>query len=350
MNIALIKAPSIANETRGVGVYTAELFSALKNHNSRTIELLDLEQYKATQKKYDLFHFTYFDPFFLTLPFINRTKTIVTVHDLTPIVLASGFPKGIRGEIKWQIQKKLLSRMDGIITVSNCSKNDIIKFTGFPEEKIAVIYEAASEKYRVISNQTLLENFRKKYSLPKKFILYIGDINYNKNIINLLHAFKKVAMKLKDVNLILVGKSFLGNITEAVSIRKEINELSLNKQIIMPGFVTQEDIISFYNLSSLYVQPSIYEGFGLPVLEAMSCGSLVVCGNNSSLSEISGNAATFTDVENPGDFAQAIINVMTLSSDKKNELRRRGLQQAQKFSWNKAAAQTYAVYEKIISK
>lgn len=349
MHVALIKPPNINSSVRGIGVYTSELKNALAKRPGVTVDLINFSDLKSSQFQYDLIHFTYFDLFFLTLPPILNTKSIVTVHDLTPLVFPDGFKYGLRGEIKWQVQKRLLSKSDSIIAVSQCTKKDIIKHTSFPENKIKVIYEAAADAYTIIKVANKLTGFRKLFNLPERYLLYVGDINYNKNISTLIRAFKKVTEEFEDINLILIGKSFQGNIPESINIKKEINEFGLNGRVRMLGFVSQDDLVYYYNLASLYIQPSIYEGFGLPVLEAMSCGTLVICGKNSSFPEIGGNAVIFTDVQNADQFAATTIKSLTLSPAKKDQLRKNGLEQAHKFSWEKAAGETHDLYEKICS-
>ena len=318
MRVRLVKPPIVQNEVRGVGVYGRNL----------TEELGKVPSLEITDNNPDLVHFLYFDPFFLTLPPIRKTKTVVTVFDLTPIVLPNLYPRGVRGEIKWQIQKRLLKSVDAIITISQSAKNDIVKIIGIPQEKVFVTYLAAGTECKKL-------NLRKK-----DFILYIGDVNANKNIFNLLKA---IAI-LPNQKLVLVGKAFVEpELPEARAIRDEIKNLGIEDRVTLAGYVSDEEKIVLLNKAAVYVQPSIYEGFGLPVLEAMSCGTPVVCGRNSSLPEIAGEAAIFADVINPQDLAQKIIMA------KKGELVAKGLVQAKKFSWEKTARESYKIYEKVLA-
>ena len=310
MRVKLVKPPAIQNEIRGIGVYGRNLEEQLKKRSELEI----------TDENFDLIHFLYFDPFFLTLPPIRNSKTVVTVFDLTEIVLKNLYPRGIRGEIKWQIQKNLLKFVDHIITISESSKKDIIKIIGIPAEKITVTYLAARKNY-------------KDFNLKKEnFVLYIGDINPNKNLLSL---FKAIAL-LKEEKLVLVGKA----LAESAEIKKEIEILGITDRVTLTGFVGENEKIILLNKAKVYVQPSIYEGFGLPVLEAMACGTPVICGDNSSLPEVAGDAATYVDVTNPSDLADKILNV------KKT---RKEIIQAAKFSWEKTAKETLKVYEKVLS-
>lgn len=310
MRVALVKPPAIENNVRGIGVYGENLIQNLK-------KISDLE---ITDKNSDLTHFLYFDPFFLTLPPVRKSKTVVTVFDLTEIVLKELYPRGIRGEIKWQIQKNILKFVDHIITISESSKKDIIKIIGVPAEKITVTYLAAGSDYKDLKIKR------------ENFVLYIGDINPNKNLLSL---FKAIALS-KNERLVLVGKAILEN----AEIKKEISILGIEDRVKFTGYISEKEKIILINKAKVYVQPSIYEGFGLPVLEAMACGTPVICGKNSSLPEIAGDAATYTDILNPHDLVDKIVNVKGTGKE---------ISQAAKFSWEKTAQETYEVYQKILA-
>lgn len=310
MKVNLIKPPQVQNMFRGVGVYEENLIQNLKKISGLEI----------TNENPDLTHFLYFDPFFLTLPLWRATKTIVTVFDLTPIVLENLFPRGIKGEIKWQIQKNLLKTVDHIITISESAKKDIVRIIGIPAEKVTVTYLAAGKDYK---------NLKLK---RENFVLYIGDINPNKNISSL---FKAIAL-LKNEKLVLVGKA----LSESMEIRKEINILGIKDRVKFAGYISEKEKIILLNKAKVYVQPSIYEGFGLPILEAMACNCPVICGRNSSLIEIAGDAATHSEVTDINDLSDKIKNVKATEKE---------IIQARKFSWEKTATETVKIYEKILA-
>ncbi len=311
MKIKLVDPPAVQSQTRGAGFYGKNLTEALKN----------LPNIEITNIHPDLVHYLYFDPFFLTLPPIRNSKTVVTVFDLTPLILPDLFPPGIRGKIKWEIQKNLLKTVDHIITISESAKKDLIKIVGLPEEKITVTYLAAGKECVNLE-------------LPRDdFALYIGDINPNKNISSLLKAISR----FEDQKLIMVGKA----LQESVEVTKEIEALGITDKVTLTGFIEEQKKVNLLNKAKVYVQPSIYEGFGLPILEAMSCGTPVICGKNSSLSEIAGDAVTYADVSDPADLAEKIKGIKATGKE---------LSQAQKFSWGKTAEQTLKVYEKVLAR
>lgn len=332
MRIALIPAPILGNAMRGVGVYGSQLTAHLKNIPGLEISGVPFDFWRQDYSDFDLVHFLYFDPFFLTLPPFRNRKTVVTVMDLTQIVLSDLYLRGIAGEVKWQIQKQLLKGVNNILTLSQSAKSDISRIIGYPEENISVTYLAPTGVIRTATKR-------------QDYILYIGDINPNKNVSSLLKAVRLMTNK----RLVLVGKAFLDpGLTEAKEIRKEIQELGINNQVELKGYVSEEEKRELLNRAGVYCQPSIYEGFGLPVLEAMAGGCPVVCGNNSSLPEVAGEAAIYADVTSPEDLAQKINGVFSMTKKELESTVKRGLVQAEKFSWEKTAKETAAVYRQML--
>ena len=186
--------------------------------------------------------------------------------------------------------------------------------------------------------------------------MYVGDVNYNKNIIGFIKAFKKLNTSDGDrpslrghdsseVRLVLIGKAFTDeNLKETKEIIRLINSLKLSKKVIRLGWVPDKDLVALYNLASVYCQPSFYEGFGLSVLEAMACGCPVVAAKTSSLPEICGQAAIMVDPYNLDDMIKGLKKALV----KQKELRDKGFQQVKKFSWGKTAQQTYEIYQKVV--
>lgn len=347
MKVALITPPKVGNQVRGTGVYVSRLTSELIKIPGLEIEQLDFNFWKWDYSKFDLVHFLYFDPFFLTLPPIRNRKTVLTLMDLTPIKFPKLFPRGVKGEVKWQIQKTLVSGVDHLMTLSNSSKNDIKDELKVNSEKITVSYLAGDE-FKRVTDQKKLHSISEKYALPKKFLLYLGDINPNKNIDKLLEAIALIPQKERP-KFMLCGKSFLNkNLSEAQMITQKISKLNLNSDVILPGFVPDEDLEGLLSLATAYIQPSIYEGFGLPVVQAMSCACPVICANISSLPEVGGEAAIYADVYNPSDIAEKIRSLLNMSDLQKKQLGEKSLEQSKKFSWEKTAAVTHEVYKKLI--
>jgi len=337
-----LKQMNSASSTRGIGVYTRELMSALQKqfHRDKIVSALA----KTKNIKADIIHYPYFDPFFLTLHLTKKVPIIVTIHDLIPLRFASHFPVGLRGRISWQIQKFLVKRVDHIITDSNSSKQDIMQFIGITEQKISVIPLGPNKSEKVPARMT--SKILSSYKLPEKYILYVGDINWNKNLVGLIDSFAQI--KDNSFHLVLVGKVFADkpNIPEYHAIETAINQSNKSAQIICLGFIPSHHLSVIYSKAMLYVQPSWYEGFGLPILEAMKFGCPVATSDRGSLPEIGGNAVVYFD---PKTNMTSVIEKLLKSPEKLAELRVLGLKQAELFTWENTAILTHKLYEKVLA-
>ncbi len=332
---------------RGVGFYSLNLFQALKNLGDKNQYFL--KKGKDISFSPDLVHYPFFDPFFLTLPCLIRKKAIVTIHDLTPLKFPQHYPSGVKGKIKWQMQKRLVKNAKAIITDSHNSKKDTVEIIGYPQERIFPIYLAADDNFQPLKmKQLMIKRLREKYHLPEKFLFYVGDLNWNKNIKGLIRAFGEVGNKDKDLSLVLAGPAFENqDLRELKELKDLIEILGLVKRVLILGFIPAKDLVIIYNLAKLYIQPSFYEGFGLPVLEAMSCGCPVLSSNQGSLPEIGGQAVAYFYPFKENDLENNLSSLLK-NKNKLKDLKKRGLMQAKKFSWRKTALETREVYEKII--
>jgi glycosyltransferase involved in cell wall biosynthesis len=339
---------------RGIGTYTDLLIKSLQKYEtSNSYNLFTRGQ--IVPKEVDLIHIPYFDPFLLTLPFIRNKPIVVTVHDLIPIHYLKEFPRGIRGEFKWQIQKLLLKQSDQIITDSKASRKDIVNIIGIDPELISSIYLAPSDEYFQVTDIKEQNFVRKKYKLPESYILYVGDVNWNKNIPGIIKAFKKIKAELIKSNLtkyklVLVGSAFLkSDLRETNDINVLIQKLGIENEIIKTGYVSVNDLRTIYSLAKVLVQPSFAEGFGLVPLEAMSSGCPTVVSDNSSLKEIAG-PSRLCNPENSQDIADKVLEIINLSQDERNKLVLSGLAWVKSFNWQKIAHETTLVYEKVIAR
>ena len=334
---------SSASKYRGIGRYSESLIQALKK--TKKIELIEMSA-KNIPSSVNLVHYPFFDFFFLSLPILKKTKTIVTIHDCTPLVFPKYFPAGLKGKIKFNLQRLALKGVSAIITDSQSSKKDIVKFLKVPREKINVVYLAAEENCKKLSvSESQKNNLFKKYDLKNNFVLYVGDVNYNKNLAGLLRAFSQ---QKTNLDLVLVGKVFENSRQkEVIEIQKLIAGLKIKERVKILGFVSSFELVLFYNLAFLYCQPSFYEGFGLQILEAMACGCPVITSNLSSLPEIAGKSALLI---NPNDIASISQAINKISDDEsfRKKMIESGLVQVKKFSWEKTAQETIKIYEKIL--
>lgn len=342
MKVAFDISPvKTGHRTRGIGSYTRKLADEFRSLNQKDIKFEFFENPKSPPPA-DITHYPYFDLFFHTLPISQKTKRVVTIHDVIPLVFPEHFPAGIRGFINFFFQKIAIHNTDAVICDSETSKQDIAEKLFLAKKKIHVVYLAADDNFKKIDSKIGLMGVQKKYNLPREFAVYVGDVNWNKNIENLLYA-----IKIAKINLVMVGAAIANNnLAQTIEINKKIKKLNIEKFVQKIGYVGQNDLVAIYNLAMLTVLPSFYEGFGLPVLESMNCGTPVICSNVSSLSEIAA-AAVFCDPADPSDIASKINDVLNLSQKERASLSEKSIKHASQFSWQKVIKETIDVYRSI---
>ncbi|MDD4156498.1 MAG: glycosyltransferase family 1 protein [Candidatus Cloacimonetes bacterium] len=273
------------------------------------------------------------------LPFFIHTKSVIVVHDLAYFMpKLNAYPLIDSIYMKFMI-KSSLKRTDHIISVSSNTKKDIIKIAGTDEAKIKVISEAADIKYRQITDKSNLNRIKDKYKLSDKYIFYSGSLSPRKNMIRLLIAYDKIKDKIPHKLVLTGGKSWDD---------EKVHELiaQLGDSVIKLGHVLDEDMPFIYNLADLFVYPSLYEGFGLPPLEAMACGCPVVASKSSSIPEVVGDAAIMIDPYNVDEIADAMYSVLT-DMNLNNSMIDKGLNRANIFSWEQSAKHILELIKEI---
>ncbi len=336
------KSPYAGSGPRGIDVYTRQL----GEHLSRDLphESLILSREVTSNLPVNLVHYTFFDPFFLTLwgKVPKNSPFIVTVHDLIPLRFPEHFPSGLRGRIKFFLQKRALKQASGIITDSIASKKDIAKFVDYPESQIHVVPLAAGS---ISATVALGRTIAKEYDLPERYILYVGDINWNKNIVGLVNAFSKITDD--EAQLILVGKAFASKSStpESNAINEAISASPKKSLIKKLGFVPTHHLSAIYRGATLYVQPSWYEGFGFPVIEALIQGTPVLSSNQGSLPEVGGEYVHYFDPSVDSDLSDK-LSLLIKNENLRIKYRDSGIAWAKKFTWKNVAHETMLVYEK----
>ncbi len=324
---------------RGVGRAADWLVAAQKD--------LELVNVVDKEKKAQVVHYPFFDLFKKTLKKVGKNqKLVVTVHDLIPLLYPSDYPAGIRG--KWNLwgQKRRLRRANMIVADSEATKKDIVEKFKIAAEKVEVVYLAPNPQLQPASREQIAR-VRKSYALPEKYVLYVGDINFNKNLAQLIKAVKFLP---EEMVLVMVGKNFVpSEIPEWITIQEQLDLSEVRGRVKFLTTVTSSDELSgLYGGALAYVQPSRAEGFGLPVLEAMRCQTLVVCHKNSSLAEVGGEHAVYADSLRGEDFAEAIKKVAALSPEKRQKMITAADEWQQNFTWEKTAAKLVQIYEKVV--
>lgn len=286
------------------------------------------------QDKLDVLHLQYF-------PVIRKKCSIVgTIHDISFEHYPEYFTK--KNLLMNKALIPLLARQaDRILTVSNYSKQDICNKYGIDPQKIIVTYLATNVKYKVIKDLKLLRETKEKFNINGDFILTVGNLQPRKNLSRLFNAYINLRnKKLINEKLVIVGKkAWLFN-----DIFKFVNESKYKDDIIITDYVTDDDLALLYNAAKLFVYPSVFEGFGLPPLEAMSCGTPVVTSNITSIPEVTGNAAVLFNPWDVDDIEEKIVTTIN-NKDMLNKLSELGLKRSLDFSWKKTAKVTLEAYK-----
>lgn len=271
----------------------------------------------------------------------HPVKLIATIHDLTPFNVRLEYFE-VRKKNITADYSRIIKFADKIIVVSENTKKDLISFFNISEDRVAVTHLGVSSIFQKCADADRLEKVRKYYALPNRFILYVGNIGAHKNIKGLIEAFNILKSKGSDHRLVCVGSK--GSVTK--EIMQLIEKFGLKERVIFTGYVKDEDLPYIYNLASVFAFPSLYEGFGLPILEAMACGVPVVASNVASIPEVAGDAALLFDPRDPQDIAAKIDKIIR-DAELRGSLIGKGLGRVKKFTWENTARKTLEVYNSV---
>lgn len=292
----------------------------------------------AIRDRLSLFHSQY------VLPAALPCRSVVTIHDILFESHPEFFPDFHRRLIKFFIPFSA-KRASRIISVSEFTKRQIVDYYRVPEEKIEVIYEGASHKFRPIDDNFILPRL-KAYGIKKQYILFVGRIEPRKNLAGLLKAFDYVRQRgRKDLSLVIVGNQ--DKIFRHEPLFDKIKEMELDSAVIFTGGVSEDDLVALYNGAEVLTYPAFAEGFGLPVLEAMACGTPVITSDTSALPEVAGEAAMLVNPYSFQEIGEALEGLLDKQALRK-ELSAKGLERAKRFCWEKTAEKTVEVYRKVI--
>lgn len=357
----------------GIGVYAEELLAALRqvDKQNRYFVLVsknslprvplaenfeavvaDFPYYSVSEQlvypsflrrlKLDLIHFTNFNsPVIGSLP-----PSIVTIHDLTLLFFTGRRRKRLIDRLGYRyVIERAAQRAKRVIAVSRFTKNDIVKHLNVPVEKVKVVYEGVSKRFRPLSDKAQIGRTLRRFGISSRYLLYTGQWRKHKNLANLMRAYALLKKKTDlPHELVLTGQLS----SQAPEVPELIKKLNLERDVIITGFVPDEELAALYSAADLFVFPSLYEGFGIPPLEAMACGCPVVASNVSSIPEILGDAALFFDPLSVEDMAGAIHKALS-SFNLRRELKAKGFERIKKFSYAKMARETLKTYQEVLS-
>lgn len=279
------------------------------------------------------------------LPKTKVCPFVITLHDIIPYkmpeTVGDRYLKIFTEEIP-----RIIPMCDGIITVSHYSKQDIVNYFNFPPEKIFVTHLANEDIYKPLNKDTCKEFIKKTYGIEDDYILYVGGFSPRKNIVGLIEAFSKLISKLKNTKIKLV---IAGSKGKSYSIYKKTTEdLSIQNNVIFPGFIPLEHMPLLYNASKIFIYPSLYEGFGLPPIEAMACGIPIIASNLTSIPEVVGDAAMLINPYDIEELSNAMYHIIE-NKNLENQLIKKSLLRSSHFNWIKTAEKTQKAYESIIT-
>lgn len=287
----------------------------------------------------NLFH----APDFVLPPTLPGTRTLVTIHDLSFVRLPQFTMPGMSGYLNRWVPYSV-KQADHVIAVSEATKQDLIELYHTPPEKISVLYHGISSDFSPNTDRTNIQRIRQKYRLnDSRFILSVGTVQPRKNYQRLVQAFAPLAHEQPDLLLLIVG----GAGWQSENIYHEVERLNLSKQVRFLGFVDEADLPTLYQTAALFAYPSLYEGFGLPALEALACGTPVVAANGSALPEVVGSAGLLVDPLDTVGLTEAMRRVL-LDGTLHETLSQQGVVQAQQFSWARMAEDLVKLYEALL--
>jgi glycosyltransferase involved in cell wall biosynthesis len=296
--------------------------------------------FAVRRERVDLFHATHY-----VLPALTPSRSVVTIHDCIHLM----FPDYMRNRLGYAYARASLytaaHKSDRIFTVSEQSKRDILKFFNVPPEKIVVTPNAIDDRFSVPPSEEHVMQIRERYQLSHSYLLYVGNIKPHKNLERLIEAFHLVRSQGRsELELIIIGDE----ISKLQSLRRAIHKYDIHRSVRFLGYVPDNTLAVLYRLASVFVFPSLYEGFGLPPLEAMASGTPVVTSNVSSLPEVVGDAAVLVDPYSAEAIADGILSVLR-STHLRDDLRERGLKRAQEYSWARSVQRVRDIYGEVLA-
>jgi glycosyltransferase involved in cell wall biosynthesis len=287
--------------------------------------------------KIDLFHSPY-----EFLPRVKGARTVVTVHDVTflqhPEHLEPGFVRSLTRRIY-----DIAERADRIITISENTKRELVSFTHVPQDRVVAIPAGVDRRFRPVSEETTIAQTVQRYGISGPYILFVGAADEDKNLVRLAKAFAQVREEHKEVQLVFAGKPEWGY----TRLKQQLAELKVDKGLVFAGFVSNADLPVLYGGAEVLAIPSIHEGFGLPALEAMACGTPVLCSNTASLPEVVGDAGVLVNPYSVGEIAEGLRRLLSDTALRASCIEK-GLVRSRLHTWPAVAERVLAVYRDLV--
>ncbi|MGA7669874.1 MAG: glycosyltransferase family 1 protein [Nitrolancea sp.] len=274
-------------------------------------------------------------------PVLSGRAVVVTVHDLAFLRYPEQYP-GFKQRYLTAMTRRSVEHADRVIAVSSNTRADIIHFYNVEPERVIIVPNGLDPEMRVIEDPAALTSFRQRHDLPEQFVLFLGTLQPRKNLIALMRAWSRLDPTTR-LPLIVVGAQ--GWMYEPIL--DEARSLGVAGEIVFKGFAEPLDLPYWYSAATIFVYPSLYEGFGMPVVEAMACGAPVIASNTSSLPEVAGDAGMLVNPTDVDELRHA-LELLSEQEDLRHSMRERGFIQASQFSWKRTARETASVYEQAV--
>ena len=293
------------------------------------------------RERADVFHAPHY-----VLPPLVGCPSVVTIHDCIHLMFPQYLPNRLATGYARAMMWNATHRSAHVLTVSDASKRDILRFFAIPPERITVVHNAIDAQVGRLPSDEEVARARERFQLHAPFVLYVGNIKPHKNVDRLIEAFALVRSgALADVKLLIIGDE----ISKYPTLRRAVHRHKLHKHVRFLGFVDERTLASLYRLATVFAFPSLYEGFGLPPLEAMASGTPVVTSNLSSLPEVVGDAAILVDPYDVTAIAHGIRRVL-LDKELRDQMRTRGLERASAYSWERSVATIHRIYTEVAAR
>jgi glycosyltransferase involved in cell wall biosynthesis len=278
------------------------------------------------------------------IPLFSKSgKSVVTIHDVIPLVLPWAFPPRHRWVLSTALAR-IRKQAEMVIVPSTAAADDVVRYLQVERERISVIPMGCDARFQPVEEPARAAAMQRRYDLPRRYILFVGTLEPRKNVKTLLQAFAMLLAETPqdDLALVIAG----GNGWGGEDYLATVEALGLRDRVRFTGFVEDDLLPELYRGALLFVYPSLYEGFGLPVLEAMACGTPVITSNRASLPEVAGDAALLVDPTQPEALAAAMTSIIS-NGELRQGLRAKGLARARAFTWDGVAEQTVAIYRAV---
>ncbi len=276
------------------------------------------------------------------VPLASRRPSVVTIHDLAFLEYPEQYPAMQRRYLT-AITRASTRRASRVIAVSNYTGQDVAQRLGVDPAKIVAVPNGVSEEFFPRSDTPELAAFRARYQLPEQFLLFVGTLQPRKNLIGLIRAYARLPANERIPLYVVGGEGWMYS-----GIFDEVRRLGVADEVHFPGYAASETLPLWYSAATAFIYPSFYEGFGLPVLEAMACGAPVVTSNRTSLPEVLGDAGLLVDPDDPDDIANA-VRILLTDTSRRVSMASAGLNQARQFTWRRTARETAAVYRDVLN-